>query len=247
VCTAAAGLAALAWPGRAFPDGRAVAWALGAGVFEGVYFVALALALGRAPLGLVYTVSRGGALVVVWPVSVLWLGETVNAARVAGTVLVALGLAATGWPVPASASAAAKPRGVGGATWAVVAAVAIGGYHLGYKQALAAGGSPAAVFALSLAVALPMNWARLADRGRALRAFRTSPYVVGIAGVLSAASFLVFLGALVRGGAGLVLTLRNTSVVFAQGMAFLIGERPRRLQIVGAFLVAAGAVLLGWP
>jgi uncharacterized membrane protein len=92
-----------------------------------------------------------------------------------------------------------------------------------------------------------MNWARLADRGRAIRAFRTSPYVVGIAGVLSAASFLAFLGALVRGGAGLVLTLRNTSVVFAQGMAFLIGERPRRLQILGACLVAVGAVLLGWP
>jgi len=37
------------------------------------------------------------------------------------------------------------------------------------------------------------------------------------------------------------------SVVFAQAMAWLIGERPARRQILGALLVAAGAVLLGWP
>jgi drug/metabolite transporter (DMT)-like permease len=243
VCTATAIAAACVWPGRAFASAHAVYWSLGAGVFEGVYFVALAIALGRAPLGKVYTVSRGGALVVVWPVSVLWLGEQVNAARVAGTVLVAVGLAATGWPQRAQRSAS----DASGTTWAVVAAVAIAGYHIGYKLALGAGGSPAAVFALSLAIALPMNWVRLADRRRAVRAFRTSPYVVGVAGVLSAASFLAFLGALVRGGAGLVLTLRNTSVVFAQAMAWLIGERPARRQILGALLVAGGAVLLGWP
>jgi len=241
VCTAAALVAACVWPGRAFASARAVYWSLGAGVFEGVYFVALAIALGRAPLGKVYTVSRGGALVVVWPVSVLWLGEAVNAPRVVGTLLVAAGLVATGWPQREQESSAS------GTAWAAVAAVAIAGYHLGYKQALAAGGSPAAVFALSLAIALPMNWARLADGRRALAAWRASPFVVTIAGVLSAGSFLAFLGALVRGGAGLVLTLRNTSVVFAQAMAWLIGERPARRQILGALLVAAGAVLLGWP
>jgi uncharacterized membrane protein len=65
--------------------------------------------------------------------------------------------------------------------------------------------------------------------------------------MLSAASFLAFLGALTHGGAGLVLTLRNTSVVFAQAMAWMIGERPGRRQVLGAILVAGGAVLLGWP
>ncbi len=45
-------------------------------------------------------------------------------------------------------------------------------------------------------------------------------------------------------GAGVVLTLRNTSILFALVMAFALGERPRRLGVVGAVLVTVGAVLL---
>jgi len=38
-----------------------------AGVFEQIYFLTLARALDRGPLGPVYTLSRGGAVVVVYP------------------------------------------------------------------------------------------------------------------------------------------------------------------------------------
>ena len=65
------------------------------------------------------------------------------------------------------------------------------------------------------------------------------------AGVVCAVSFLLFLGALHESGAGRVLTLRNTSVVFAHGFAWLLGEAPARVQIVGGAFVVAGAVLLG--
>jgi uncharacterized membrane protein len=41
-----------------------------------------------------------------------------------------------------------------------------------------------------------------------------------------------------------VLTLRNTSVLFAAALAFMIGERPRHSEMVGAALVAAGATLM---
>jgi uncharacterized membrane protein len=50
--------------------------------------------------------------------------------------------------------------------------------------------------------------------------------------------------ALVSGGAGFVITLRNTSVLFATGLAFAIGERPRRTQVIGAVLVAGGAIAM---
>jgi uncharacterized membrane protein len=50
--------------------------------------------------------------------------------------------------------------------------------------------------------------------------------------------------ALARGGSGGVLTLRNTSVLFAVAMAWRIGERPRRVEVAGAALVAAGATLM---
>ncbi|HYO64796.1 MAG TPA: hypothetical protein VEU33_01830 [Archangium sp.] len=66
---------ALGLEGAAFPSSAALGWSLGAGVLESGYRIALARALRRAPLGLAYTVSRGGALLLVWPVSVLWLDE----------------------------------------------------------------------------------------------------------------------------------------------------------------------------
>jgi uncharacterized membrane protein len=44
-----------------------------------------------------------------------------------------------------------------------------------------------------------------------------------------------------------VLTLRNTSVIFAQLLSLAIGERLRVRQVVGALLVGVGAVLISWP
>jgi uncharacterized membrane protein len=58
-------------------------------------------------------------------------------------------------------------------------------------------------------------------------------------------SFLMFLSALAESGAGRVLTLRNTSVVFAHAFAWLAGERPDRAQLLGGALVVLGAVVLG--
>lgn len=218
----------------------ALGWALAAGVCEGCYFAALAQALHRAPLGLVYTVSRGGSLLAVWPVSVLWLGEAASLASLLAAALVCGGLALTGL----AGQARAPGRGV---AWASACALGIAGYHLCYKHALGGGGEPAVVFALSLSVALPINLACL-GRGALQRAWGRlgeRPLLLGGMGLICMASFTLFLGSLGAGGAGAVLTLRNTSIVFAQALAWAIGERPARRQVAGAVLVAVGAVLLG--
>lgn len=65
-------------------------------------------------------------------------------------------------------------------------------------------------------------------------------------GVISGTSFLVLIEALTRGGAGFVLTTRNSSVLFAVILAAVIGERPSRAQVSGAVLVAGGAILMAW-
>ena len=67
-----------------------------AGGFEAGYLISLQLGLQAGELAPVYTISRGGSLVLVWPLSVLALGEAVNAWSIGGTVVVALGLAASG-------------------------------------------------------------------------------------------------------------------------------------------------------
>jgi drug/metabolite transporter (DMT)-like permease len=245
ILAVAAAVAAGAVPfagGPAFPLQGGLGWALVAGAFESGCFVTLALALREAPLGVVYPLSRGGALALVWPASVLLLGERFTAAAAAGASVLLVGLTMVG----AERRGRASARGV---AWAVACAASIAGYHLAYKCSLSTGAAPSAVFATALLVALPVTLARLGlgGPGRALEAWRASPWVVGTAGLLCAASFLVLLEALSQGGAGAVVTLRNTSVLFALLLAWAIGERPRRLQIAGTVAVAAGAVLIGWP
>lgn len=112
-----------------------------------------------------------------------------------------------------------------------------------------AGGNPSAVFAVALALATAINVARLGGRGRSALAalIRARAPRVLVMGLVCGSSFLILLEALAGGGAGFVLTLRNTSVLFATGLAAAIGELPRRTQIAGAVLVASGAILMAWP
>ncbi|NMO19974.1 EamA family transporter [Pyxidicoccus fallax] len=237
------GLWALGMKGQAFPTMLGLAWALGAGLCESIYLASLSRALKQAPLGLAYTVSRGGAMLLVWPVSVLWLGESVSLWMVSGAVLLGVGLVVMNLSRPAGPAAT-------GVAWAALAAVCISGYHLAYKLALAEGAQPPALFATGLLVALPvlvlervrkLGWATL--RREAL----VRPGLVVFTGIICTLSFALLLSALGSSGAGAVLTLRNTSIAFALALAALQGERLERRQLTGAALVAVGAVLLGVP
>jgi len=230
------------FPGRAFVGGEGIAWSIAAGLFEAAYFWTLALALVHAPLGVAYVAARGGALVALWPVSVLWLGERLTAAGAAGVALVCAGLAAAA----VQGGRQAALRGVG---WAAACALAIAGNQVCYKRAILAAALPPAASAVSLAVALPPSLALLGARGARSVAtrLRARPGALGAAGAVCAASFLLYLVALGGAGAGAVATLRNTSVLFSQALARAIGERPTRLQLWGAALIVIGAVLLAWP
>jgi len=207
-------------------------------VLELAYFVSLARALA-GPLGPVYTVSRGGAVLVVWPLSIGLYGETILLPAVIGSAVVLAGLALSG----GTGRVERRPM-----LWALTCAIAIAGYHLAYKAALLDGGSPSAVFAVSLALATAVNVARLGGAGRAacVAVIRARTGRVVLMGLICGGSFLILMEALAGGGAGFVLTLRNTSVLFATGLAWAIGDRPRPLAIAGSALVAAGAVLMAW-
>ncbi len=231
-----------AWP--PLPPPKSIAWCIASGLFEAGYFVTLARALSRAPLGPVYTVVRGGALVVVWPVALLFLHEELTVGVGAGVVLVLLGLAATGFAdAQRDTTKGALARNLG---WAAVSAVFVAGYHLSYKMALAAGGAPFIVVSISLGAAAVVNALRL-DRDRiakAKQAFRDAPGTVIVAGILGNVGFAVFLLAMSKSGAGVVITLRNTSILFAQVFAAIQGDRPKPLGVLGALAVTGGAFFL---
>jgi uncharacterized membrane protein len=229
-----------------FAGAAAVGWALVAGALEVAYFVSLVRALEAGPLGPVYTISRGGAVLLVWPLSIAAFGELVTAPALAGSAILLAGLTLSSAGLPPARPAG--PRRGGALAWAVACATAIAAYHLAYKAALAAGGSPSAVFAVALTVATAINAARLGAEGRRIAAAIacTRAPRVWLMGAVCGGSFLILMEALAAGGAGFVLTLRNTSVLFAVGLAWAIGDAPRRPQIAGAILVAAGAVLMAW-
>lgn len=217
---------------------RALVLAAIAGVLEAGYFRALGRALALGPLGPVYTISRGSAALLVWPVSIVALGEDLTALGAAGSALIVCGLAAAG-----------STRGVARAAvgWALQCAAFIAGYHFTYKYALAGGSSPSLVFAVSMVVATGLGAALGGARYRSTFAglVRAQPWTTIGAGAVCAAAFLMFMYALARGGAAYVFTLRNTSVLFATALAFALGERPTRRSLAGVALVFAGAIVLG--
>ncbi|HEY0476392.1 MAG TPA: EamA family transporter [Kofleriaceae bacterium] len=229
-----------------FASMRGVGFTLLAGVLEAVYFVTLARAMELGRLGVVYTISRGGAVLAVWPLSIALFAEIATLASAAGSVLVVGGLALSGF-----GASARRTNGGGGdprraVGWAVACAASIAGYHLAYKAALREAINPSACFALSLAVSAAINLARLGRGGRGeLGALvrRRWPRLL-VMGLTCGGSFLILMEALAIGGSGYVLTLRNTSVLFAVAMAWRIGERPARAEVAGAVLVAAGAALM---
>ena len=169
---------------------------------------------------------------------------TIGWSSALGSALVLAGVVASGLGRGARSGTGTGARA--GIAWAWLCAACIAGYHLAYKRALAEGAQPTAVFAVALGLALPPSLGAYGTRV-VLARLAARPVTLFVGGLLCAASFLLFLGALRHGGAGLVLTLRNTSVLFAYGFAYAIGERPTRRQLGGALLIAVGAVLLGLP
>lgn len=221
-----------------FPGDDGMGWTVLSGVFEATYFLSLMWCLQRGPLAQVYSFTRGGALLLVWPCSVLLLQEPLRPIHAAGGVAVLAGLLWTGY---------GKGVGAKGSTLAplTICASSIAAYHLLYKQALSTGAQPIAVFALSIAIAVPANLAchrqKLRQRWKSLRWGRLL-----VASVMCTLSFVLTLVALQKAGAGWVMTLRNTSVLFALLFARAMGEPIPRPRAWGAVAISLGAVLLGW-
>jgi len=231
-----------------FATWAALGYTVLAGCMESVYFVTLARALEIGPLGPVYTVSRGGAVLAVWPLSIVLYDEIATWTSTTGSAVVLLGLILAGLGTHRSTSGGAAKADRRGVAWASVCAMSIAGYHLAYKAALLAGGASSATFAVSLGLAGVLSVIRLGREGRSALATlaRARTWRIVRMGIICGGSFLILMEALAIGGSGYVLTLRNTSVLFAIALAYTIGERPARAEIAGAGFVAAGAVLMAW-
>jgi len=209
---------------------------LAAGLVEGLYFATLSQSLRLLPLGTAYGLSRGAGLLLIWPFSIALFAEPLTAPTLAGALLLSLGLFLL-------ITRAGSRLGL---VMAALCALTIAAYPLAYKQALVHGVAPFSLFAISLAISLPVQLV-FVGRGRAVRlltVMRAAPARLALAALICAASFLLYLFALCTSGPGRMTGLRNTSVLFVALIAWASGERPTRRDLASAATIALGAVLL---
>jgi drug/metabolite transporter (DMT)-like permease len=212
-------------------------YVLGSTSFELAYIALLAAAYRRSELSLVYPLARGVAPVLVLIVGVAALGAATSAAQAAGVCLVGLGVLLVRGP-----RQNADPRGV---AFGLSIAACIAGYTLidngGVEHA-----EPLPYLILVMAPAaflylIGIAWLRGAA---SLRAEVNVPTLV--AGVASLASYVLALAALQLAAAAPVAAVRETSVVIAAALAWIVlKEKVAPARLGGVVLVAGGVALLG--
>jgi drug/metabolite transporter (DMT)-like permease len=204
--------------------------------FELGYVVTLGAGLSRGDLSVVYPLARGSAPVLVLAVSAGLLGAATSTLQVTGVALVAGGvMLVRGLRRPSD------PR-------VVALALSCGACIAGYTVVDAHG--------LDHAAALPYLWTVMAlssiaylplmARTRGTPALRAAlrPQTVGAA-VLFFGAYLMVLAALRLADPGPVAAVRESSVVIATALGYLLlRERVTRTRAAGAVAVMAGAAVI---
>jgi drug/metabolite transporter (DMT)-like permease len=212
-------------------------YVVGSTSFELAYIALLAAAYRRSELSLVYPLARGFAPVLVLAVGVAALGAPSSAPQAAGVCLVGLGIV-----LVRGRREHPDPRGV---AFGFMIAGAIAGYTLidnaGIERA-----ATVPYLVLVMAPASVVYFAAIA-RMRGMAALRAELSISTlVAGVASSASYGLALAALALAPAAPVAAVRETSVVIAAALAWIVlKEKVGPARLAGAALVAGGVVLLG--
>jgi drug/metabolite transporter (DMT)-like permease len=235
---------AIAFYTQNFQAGNPITYAILSGIFEGTYFVTLAWALKQSQLGKAYSIMRGGAMIFVWIISTLFMGETASLIQALGAVLVLGGIVILSFPdVVKNKEQKSKMERV---PWAWVCAMFIGGYHLSYHQALHHGAEPISLFGVAMMISWPFLWFAMKDsrKERVQAVLKTEWKKVVAAGTAANLSFVIFLFGLRVSVPGFAISLRNASIFFAIVFSVILRESLTRVQILGALVVGAGALIL---
>jgi len=221
------------------PPLKAWPYLLGSVVIHACYWAALIRGYKLGDLSHVYTLSRGLAPLLVAVGAALFARELPSLREAVGIGLVSLGVISVG------ASPGAPWRT---SLWALLIAACIGAYSLVDALGARASGDPLRYIAwMTFGFSVPLTLFALLRRGSSAMWVAVRPqWRIGLlAGVMSSAGFGIVIWAQTRAPVAQVTALRETSVVFAALIAWvLLTERlgPRRW--IGAVLVAAGAVTI---
>ncbi|MDH3473133.1 MAG: EamA family transporter [Rhodospirillales bacterium] len=206
------------------------------------YFFFLLQAYRVGDLSHVYPVARGAAPLLVAAGAALFAGESLSLGQLAGLILASLAIASFafegGW------SGLREP---GPFAFALAVALFISAYTVSDGLGVRASGSPAGFIAWLFVIdGFPLLlYALVVRRGR------VGPYLRGhwrngvIGGVMCAAAYALVIWALASSAMAFVSALRETSVVFAVLIGWLLlGESFGARRLAAAALVAAGIVVM---
>lgn len=219
------------------------AWGLIAlsGLFETAYVLLLTAAYQAGDLSLVYPIARGTPGLVIVPLSVLLLGESLSGVGLLGIGLVVAGI--FGAHLPVRGARAGNGRAV---ALALLTGIAVAGYS--YVNKLGVQRVPVPLYAV-LVFALDAVLLGIVLRARGslhwplLPAGRWKP-AVGI-GVLMMVAYLGVLGAMARAPLAYVVAAREVSIVMTTLAGIvLLGEPATWRRLAGAALIFAGLVAI---
>ena len=225
-----------------WPAPEAWPYLFASALFQVLYSLLLIAAYRHGELGQVYPIIRGSAPLLVTFAGLVFAGEVVQARPMLGIALVVLGIMLL---------ALGKGRAsLGSILFALATGVGIAGYSTVDAIGIRLSGNTAAYITwVFLLPGIMIAVAFIAIRGPLridLRSRETAKAIGG--GLVSLASYGAVLVAFTMGPAGPISALRETSVVFAVLIGWLfLGERLTVKRIAACSVVAAGAILIGFP
>lgn len=225
---------------KPFPVAEAWPWLLASGLIHMAYQLFLAFAYEQGDLSRVYPLARGAAPMMVLVVSVLFLSDPMGVMDYVGVLVLGLGIAFMARGVFTNGeSRRLLPFAFG-------SAMATAGYTLADGLGARVAGDPLQYVGwLMMMSALFYTPAAIALRGVEVIRASTRDWVMGmIAAAASFAAYAIAVWAMTVAPLALVAALRETSILFAVLLGWLLfGDRMDRGKIIAAVLIVSGVVL----
>lgn len=225
---------------KPFPEAEVWPWLLASGLIHMAYQLFLAFAYEQGDLSRVYPLARGAAPMMVLVVSVLFLSDPMGVMDYVGVMVLGLGIAFMARGVFTNGeSRRLLPFAFG-------SAMATAGYTLADGLGARVAGDPLQYVGwLMMLSALFYTPAAIALRGvEVIRASRRDWIMGMIAAAASFAAYAIAVWAMTVAPLALVAALRETSILFAVLLGWLLfGDKMDKGKAIAAVLIVSGVVL----
>ena len=225
---------------RPFPEAEVWPWLIGSGLIHMAYQLFLAYAYEQGDLSRVYPLARGSAPLIVLVVGLAFLPDQVSLIEYAGVSLLGLGIIFMARGVFTSGESRKL------VPFALGSALATAGYTLVDGIGARLSGDPVTYVCWLLVLAsITYVPAVVALKGATILRAPLKTWAMGVvAGSASFAAYAIAVWAMTLAPIALVAALRETSILFAVLIGWLVfGERMNAQKAIAAGLIVMGVVL----